>query len=52
MQGNDQQPSRRQAWVASLGYTESPTMRYTPVQGEKLADRMTTATPETAILQL
>lgn len=50
--GNDKHPTRQRTWGASLGYTDSPTITYTPVQGEKFANRMMTAIPEMTILQL
>lgn len=50
--GNDKHATRQQGWGAGLGYTDSPTITYTPVQGEKFADRMMTAIPQTTIFQL
>ncbi len=50
--GNDKHPSRQRDWGVNLGYTDSPTITYTPVQGEKFANRMMTAIPETTIFEL
>ena len=50
--GNDKHASQQRNWGASLGYTDSPTITYTPVQGEKFANRMMTAIPQTTIFQL
>ena len=50
--GNDKHPSQQRNWGATLGYSDAPTITYTPVQGEKFANRMMTAIPETTIFQL
>jgi hypothetical protein len=50
--GNDKHPTRQQSWSAGLNYRDSPTITYSPVQGEKFADRMMTSIPETTIFQL
>jgi hypothetical protein len=50
--GNDKHPTRQQGFDAGLGYTDSPTITYAPVQGEKFANRLMTAIPETTIFQL
>ncbi len=50
--GNDKHPSEQRSWGASLGYTDSPTITYMPVQGEKFANRMMTAIPQTTVFEL
>ena len=50
--GNDKHASQQRSWGASLGYTDSPTITYTPVQGEKFANRMMTAIPQTTVFEL
>lgn len=50
--GNDKHPTQQQTFGAGVGYTDSPTITYTPVQGERFANRMMTAIPETTIFQL
>lgn len=50
--GNDKHPTQQYGWGAGLEYSDSPTITYTPVQGEKFASRMMTAIPMVTIFQL
>jgi hypothetical protein len=50
--GNDKHATRQKAWSAGLGYTDSPTITYTPVQGEKFASRLMTSIPQVTLFQL
>jgi hypothetical protein len=50
--GNDKHATQQQTWGAGLGYTDSPTITYAPVQGDKFVGRMMTAIPLTTIFQL
>ncbi len=50
--GIDSYATRQHAAGANLGYTDSPTITYVPVQGEQFADRMMTPIPAVTIIQL